>query len=177
MKLFIACASSDDVPSIYYEESKKLLNIILKDNELVYGAYNKGIMDIAYNIAHENGNKITGIAPKEYESDLLNLDINEKILVDSIPSRTNKLIQMSDAIIALPGGIGTINELICAIDMKRSNVIDKPIIIFNINHYYDKLFEFLDRLYNEKFTDKKVSKTYNIANSIDEVMSLLNISK
>ena len=177
MKLFIGCGSSDDVPSIYLEESRELLKLLLKDNELLYGAYNQGIMGIAYEVAKENGCKITGYAPKEYKDELEKLDIDEKIVVENIEHRTNELVTKSDAIIFLPGGIGTMNEIFSAIDVKRCGELDKPIIIYNIDHYYDKLIDFLEKLYNENFSPINVKDTYYITDRKENVLKYLNIKE
>jgi len=170
MKIFVGCGSSEDINKDYFDGCELLLNRLLKKNDLVYGAYNNGIMNIAYKCAKKNGNKIIGVAPRVYESDLNELDINEKILVDNILQRTYKLIKMSDAIIFLPGGIGTINEMFASIDMKRSGEIDKPIIIFNYNHYYDYLIDFLNKLFKEKFSEESIKNCYKVASSIYEVL-------
>ena len=174
MKLFIGCGSSDDIPDYYFNECELLLNKLLLNNDLIYGAYNKGIMNIAYNVAKKNNRYIIGIAPKQYENDLNLLNIDEKILVDNIEQRTHELITRSDAIIFLPGGLGTINEIFSAIDSKRSGEFDKTIIIYNINHYYDKLIEFLERLYNDRFSELDDKESYYVTNNCDKVLKLLN---
>ena len=136
MKVFIGCASSDEIPDIYFEESKKTINYLLKNNDLLFGAYDKGLMNLCKDTALNNRNKVIGVSPKIYENDLNTANYNEKILVDGILDRTKKLIKDSDIIVFLPGGIGTINELFASIDMKRSGEINKPIIsiIIMINY-------------------------------------------
>ena len=177
MKLFIGCGSSDDVPKYYFKDCEELLNKILKDNDLLYGAYNKGIMGLAYNISKKYNRYITGIAPKRYESDLEELEIDEKIVVNDIEQRTHELIVRSDAIVFLPGGIGTMNEIFSAIDSKRSDEFNKPIIFYNSNHYFDKLFVFLDQLYNEKYSPIEVKDTYFVTDNIDKVIEYLKESE
>lgn len=174
MKLFIGCASSNDIPSKYLDDSKKLLSVLLKDNDLIYGAYNKGIMGIAYDEAKRNGNKVIGYAPRVYEDDVKELDLDETVFVDNILERTNSLIKDSDAIIFLPGGIGTFNEIFASIDSKRCNEHNKPIVFYNSNHYFDKLFEFLEKQYDEKFSPSDIKKTYHITDKIDEVIKYIN---
>ena len=169
MKLFIGCASSDEIPDVYFKESKKVISKLLKNNDLLFGAYDKGIMNMCYREAKLNLNKVIGVAPKVYESDLNKSNYDEKVLVNDILDRTKYLIKKSDAIIFLPGGIGTINELFASIDMKRSGEIDKPIIIYNINHYYDKLLDFLEVLYNEKFTTSEVKKLYQVSYDLEDI--------
>lgn len=175
MKLFIGCASSKDIPEKYFKDCENYLKTLFKeDNDLIFGAYNKGIMGLSYDIACANKRKITGICPEVYKNDLKALELDTEGLTDTISERTMKLINDSDAIIFLPGGIGTMQELFTAIECKRSNEFDKPIIIYNSNNYYDKIFSALDKIYNEKFTDRKVSKCYHISNSIEDTLDYLN---
>ena len=173
MKVFIGCASSDDIPDIYNEDCEKLINRLMENNDLVYGAYNKGLMGMCFNEAKSHNRRVTGIAPKTYQKDLEGLDCDKKILTDTIIDRTKSLMNECDAVLFLPGGIGTIHELFVCIDSKRSNEFNKPIIIYNSNHYYDKLLEFLDKLYSEEFTSSSVKECYFVTNNIDEVVKYL----
>lgn len=174
MKLFIGCGSSDDIPNYYLDECSKLLNILLKDNDLIFGAYSKGIMGLCYNIAHTNNRNITGIALNRHKEDVQDLNCNETILVDTILERTNLLLKSSDAIVFLPGGIGTINEIFASIDLRRSNEIDKKIVFYNVNHYFDNIFEFLDRLYSDNFSPSNIKDLYFVSDNVDEIVDYLN---
>ena len=173
MKLFIGCASSEDIPEYYYKDCEELLEKILVNNDLIYGAYNKGIMNIAYKIAKKNNRHITGITPREYTDDVSKIDMDETIIVNNIEERTYELLVRSDMIIFLPGGIGTINEIFSAIDMKRCGELDKPIIIYNSNHYFDKLLVFLDKLYGDKFSPINDSKCYKVCNNLNDIINML----
>ena len=175
MKLFIGCASSKDIPEKYFKDCEKLLETLFKDNnDLIFGAYNKGIMGLAYNIAKENKRHITGICTEVYKNDLKELDLNKEGLTDTISERTMKLIDDSDAIIILPGGIGTMQELFTAIECKRSKEFDKPIIIFNSSNYFDELLIALEKIYDEKFTKKEVADCYYVSKNIEDILDYLN---
>ena len=170
MKLFIASSSSEDIDSKYMNDCESYLNKLLKDNDLMFGSYDKGIMGLCSKIAKENNRFILGCGTGDYTSE--NYDMN--LLVNSITDRTSYLIKNSDAIIILPGGIGTINELFVAIDLKRSGEISVPIVIYNSNHYYDELFVFLDKLYNEKFSPSSVKDVYHVSDSYEDTIKYLN---
>ena len=174
MNLFIACSSSNDISNNYLELSKSYLDILLKEHNLVFGAYDAGIMGIAYNSALNNKRKITGVCPKCYENDLLNLNCSNKIITDDILTRTKSLIDEADALIFLPGGIGTILELLAAIDKKRNNEIDKPLIIYNINNFFDKLFDFLEKIYDENFSNNNIRNCYYFSKSAEDTLYYIN---
>ena len=173
MKLFIGCASSNDVPEFYLNDCKILIDKLLKENDLVYGAYNEGLMGICYESAKENNNKVFGKCVSVDKEYLDNIDCDSKEVYETIMDRTKSLVYESDAVIILPGGIGTLNELFATIDSKRTGLFDKPIIIYNSNHYYDELLSFLDKLYNEKFSPIDVKNTYYVTDDKEKVLSLL----
>ena len=83
---------------------------------------------------------------------------------------TDKAIELSDAIIILPGGIGTIYELLTAIECKRSCEFDKPIIIYNSCGYYDKMLELLELTYNEDFALRIVEENYYVCNNASDAI-------
>lgn len=174
MKLFVGCSSSNDIPLKYIDDCKNYLTKLLKDNDLVFGAYNSGIMKISYDIAKKMNRKVIGISPVYFKEDLLQLDCDVEILTDSISQRTDKVMEESDAIIFLPGGIGTTYELLSAIESKRSNEFDKPIIIYNSNNFFDKLIEYLEKTYEEKFSSLKIKDCYYIAKSADDTINYLS---
>ena len=175
MKLFIGCSSSEQIPQIYIKDCENYLKELFKlDNTLVFGAYNKGLMAISYEQALNNNKEIIGITPKIFKEDLKELNCTKEIITNSISERTEKLIEESDVLIFLPGGIGTIYELLTAIESKRSKEFDKPIIIYNSNHYFDNLLLFLDNIYNQNFTNKSVKNCYHISNNITDTIEYIN---
>lgn len=175
MNIAVCCSSSNDINRKYLESSKRLLQLIFKgNNNLVFGAMNSGIMGIAYRVAKQNNRKVIGIAPEIYKEDFKELDCDKEILTKNVNDRTDELINNSDILIFLPGGIGTLYELMTAIEMKRSKEFDKPIILYNDTGFFDDIIHMLDKTYAQNFTDFKVRLNYNIANDSRTVMDLLN---
>ena len=175
MKLFIGCASSDEIPDNYKNDCNEVINRLLKNNDLVFGAYDKGLMGKCLEVAKSNHNKVTGIANKMYEQELNKLGCDKTIVTDTIIDRTKALLEECDAIVFLPGGIGTINEIFAAIDSKRSGELFKKIVIYNPYNYYGYLLQFLDRLYEEKFTSDTVKDCYYVAYSLYDLVNYLGI--
>lgn len=170
MRIFVGCSSSENINSKYLDESYLLLKEILKDNDLVYGAYNKGIMNKAYTVAHNNNQNIIAITTDKYKSELDNIDCKYKICTDNIYRRSEELIKQSDIVIILPGGIGTITELIAAIETTRNGEFNKPILIYNMERFFDKFIEFLDKIYQEKFSSVDDKKYYMVFNNKADII-------
>lgn len=174
MKIAVCGSSSNDINLKYIESSKTLLEQVFKgDNDLVFGAMNSGIMGISYKTAKLNNRKVIGIAPEIYKDDFKELDCDTEILTKSVNDRTEALINNSDILLFLPGGIGTLYEIMAAIEMKRSKEFDKPIIVYNETGFFDELLQMLDKVYAKKFTGPNVRFSYNIANDCRAVMDLL----
>lgn len=175
MKIAVCCSSINDIDNKYKESSRKLLEHIFKeDNDLVFGAMDSGIMGIAYRTAKKFGRKVIGITPEIFKRDLNELECDTEIITKSINSRTEAMIDNSDALLFLPGGIGTLYELITSLEMKRSNEFDKPVIIYNETGFFDEMLVMLDKFYKENFTSEKVKYNYEIVNNYMEVTKYIN---
>lgn len=174
MKLFIGCSSSNNIPQEYFEDCKVLLEELMKENDLVFGACNSGLMGLAYNTTLKANGSITGICPEAYKDDFKTLKCNIEITTKSVSERTDSVISSSDALVFLPGGIGTIYELFTAIESKRCHEFDKPIVVYNSNGYFDKLLEFMDKVYSEKFSGFKDKRNYLVTDSISSILYYLN---
>ena len=175
MNLFIGCASSNDIDNKYFESCKEYLEGLFEsNNNLVFGAYNSGIMGLAYEIALNNKRKIIGSCPIVFKDDLLNLHCTKEIVTNNILERTNSLISESDALIFLPGGIGTVLELMAAIDGKRNGEFNKPIIIYNCYNFFDIWKDFLEKIYNENFSNINVKDCYYFSNNSKDTLDYIN---
>lgn len=174
MKIFIGCSSREEIPNKYFNDCNKLIEELFKDNnDLVFGAYNKGIMSMCYRIAKKYNRKVIGITPKIFVSALDELDCDLEIVTNNISRRTEGLIEESNVLLFLPGGIGTIYELFTVIESKRSGEFNKPIIIYNSNNFFNKLLEFIEKLYNEDFTDIKVKECYLVMDNPSDIINYL----
>ena len=173
MKVFIGCSASNNISDDYFINCKKLLDKVISSNDLVFGACNSGIMALSHEVAIENNREIIGICPEAYKHDFNSLKCSSEIVTKDIISRTSELINNSDALIFLPGGIGSIYELFTAIECKRCHEFDKPIVIYNCNGYYDKLLDFLENVYDEKFARVIDKDNYYVTDNIDSIIEYI----
>jgi len=166
----IFCSSSDAINKIYFEEAEKAANKIIKNNyTLIFGGANVGLMKKMAEIIHENNGNAVGVIPQRIlDNNLACKKVNELIVTLDMNSRKAKLAELSDAFIVLPGGFGTLEELSEVITAKQLGYHNKPIIILNINGFYDNLLAFFEILYSEKVAKPVYRKIYYVTDSVED---------
>lgn len=170
MRIFVGCSASDYIPKKYFDDCKIFLEELFKNGyDLVYGACNEGIMGLSYDIACNYNREVIGIYPEVYKNKSNNINCT-KVHRDTISERTNDLINFSDILLFLPGGIGTIYELFSAIEFKRAGEFNKPIIIYNSCGYYDKMLDLLELTYNEDFALRIVEENYYVCDNASDAI-------
>ena len=115
---------------------------------LVYGAGNAGMMGAVSDGVIENGGKVIGVTPNFFvKAEVTRDDLTELIVPENMHERKAVMIELGDAFIALPGGTGTLDEISEVIALKRLGKlgeINKPVMIYNVEGYYNRLFEYFD---------------------------------
>ena len=174
MNLFICCSANKDIEKKFITDSEKILNKVLKNNDLVFGTCSTGIMGLAYKIAKEHNRKVIGICPTFYKEMFKELECDTEIETKTMLDSTMQIIKNSDAILVLPGGFGTIYETFTAIQSKICEEHQLPIIIYNSCNYYDYLIKMIEEIYKNKFGKEELKEKYYIANTQEEVVNILN---
>ena len=172
MLVFIATTSYDDIPQKYLDDCEDILNNVLSNNDLIFGACRRSIMGLAYNSAKANHRKIIGVCPTAYQDDFEGADYDEKIITPTIAEATNVMLERSDIILVLPGGFGTIYEFSQAIQNTLCGTYLKPIIIYNLHGFFDSLLEHIKKLQTEKFVDDKTLKLFKVVSVKSDLLKL-----
>ncbi len=124
-------------------------------HRLVFGAGNAGMMGAVSQGVIDGGGETVGVSPKFFvDAGVTREDLTERIVARNLPERRQKMIELGDAFIALPGGTGTLDEISEVIALKRLDRLsekDKPVMIYNVNGYYDNLFRFFDDIADSEF--------------------------
>ena len=124
-------------------------------HRLVYGGGVYGMMGAVSGAVSENGGEVTGIAPAFFiDNEEVRDDLTELIVSEGMSDRRNMMMDLGDAFIALPGGTGTLDEITEVLALKRLGLLgkaDKPVMLYNINGYYDSFFAFLGDMAREGF--------------------------
>lgn len=149
----VFCSASDAIAPDYKHEAEVLGQWIgTHGYRLVYGGANGGLMEIVARCARENGSPVLGIITRHIiELGRSSQQPTELITTNNMGDRKRHLIEQGDIIVALPGGIGTIDELFDAITTKMLGSHDKPVIICNTGGLFDPLIQQFDRLRQQGF--------------------------
>jgi len=179
MKVCVYCASSARIDKKYFDATAVLAEEMVKANiEVVYGGGAVGLMGKLADTILEHGGKIKGIMPK-FMNDVewAHKEVQEMVLVDTMHERKAKFLENIDGLVALPGGSGTLEELLEAITLKRLGVITCPIVILNLDGYYNPLQEMLDRCVEERFMTSKHLEMWTFVNQPEEIIAALQNAK
>lgn len=149
----VYCGSSQGKNKVYLENAIALGKELHRQGlSLVYGGGNIGLMGAIANSVLQEGGKVTGVLPRFLnKKEVGNLDVEKLILVDSMHERKQKISELSDAFIAMPGGFGTLEEVAEMLTWSQLGLIKKPIGFYNVNGYFDLLLAQFDRMVEEGF--------------------------
>lgn len=155
-RICVYCGSSTGRKEEYTEGAKKLGRIFVeRDIELVYGGASIGVMGALADAVLLNGGKVTGIIPKDLvQKEVAHDGLTDLQVVSSMHERKAAMADLSDGFIALPGGLGTMEELFEMLTWAQLGFHRKPIGMLNICGYYNHLSAFLDHTVEEQFVKK-----------------------
>ncbi|MGB5333379.1 MAG: TIGR00730 family Rossman fold protein [Woeseiaceae bacterium] len=152
-RICVYCGSNSGARPLYADAARELANVLVRhDLELVYGGADKGLMGIIADtvLAHEG--KVHGVIPKLlYEKEIAHQGLTELHVVSSMHERKSMMAALSDGFIAMPGGFGTLEEIIEIVTWGQLRFHDKPCGLFNVDGYFDHLLGYLDHANVEGF--------------------------
>lgn len=158
-------SSSNGLSEVYYQVAREL-GVLMGQNgfNLVYGGGALGTMFQNANAVKECGGKVFGVLPEKlYNAGVGNSACDELVITKCMRTRKEKLDTLSDAVIALPGGFGTLEELTEMIVQKQLGYNTKAIVILNTNGFYDNLIKFFDEIIGQKFAAGDSNELYFVA--------------
>lgn len=172
----VYCASSPQIDQHYFDAAAQLGELLaLNGITCINGAGKQGLMGALNDSVLRHGGKVKGIIPGFMVDAGWGHDhLTETIITDTIHERKAAMAHYSNAAIALPGGVGTLEELAEIITWKQLGLYSNPIVLLNTNHYYDHLLSFFDKMIEEKFMKLAHREIWQVASSPGEVIDLLN---
>ncbi len=172
-KICIFCGSSMGFNPIYKEKAVEL-GQVLADNEceLLFGGGSVGLMKVIADVMMERGCKVTGtITQHLLDMHVGHPEIDELIVVESMAERKKILEDMADGFIALPGGIGTMDEFFEAYVLSQLRVFDKPVALFNVNGYYDGIVAFIKHIADEGFMRREHAENLIVSDDPKDLLA------
>jgi uncharacterized protein (TIGR00730 family) len=177
MKIGITLTSSLHVGQEYIDLTRVVVKSIAeKGHSIVYGGTSYGMMlELAETYKKSEGKELIGVMAKDliavtkgytaYEK------LDEKHLVDTMGERIAKITQLSDSLLILPGGYGTIEEMASMVGGKVNKLYDKPIAMYNYNGFYDTAISFFNELQQKEFTKIKFEDVVFVSENIDDILN------
>lgn len=165
-------AASSKACHLDYLEAARRLGVFLADQQfdIIYGGGRVGLMGALADGALSRGGRVKGVLPK-FMNDLEwgHSGLTELHLVEDMRTRKHHLLSDSDAVVALPGGCGTLEELLEAITLKRLGIYLKPIVLVNIRRFYDPLLQLLASAIQERFMDQRHHAMWQVVTRPEDV--------
>ncbi len=175
MKIFIGGSVSENIEEKYKIKGEKLVDLIVENNfDVVCCADLRGMIGNLYKKMKEKKNsKIILTLPKIYLKYAKDIKDEIQIVTNTINERTDESIKNSDVCLFMPGGIGTIYEILSSIETKRAGEHNNKIVIVNLFGYYNEFFKMLDEMYEKKFISESDKNMYKIVDTIEEAIDYI----
>jgi len=177
-RVSVFCASSDKVDKIYFDAARKL-GFALSERGICanYGGGAVGLMGVLADTMMEAGGSVRGIIPEfMVEQGWNHLHVQDMLVVKDMHERKKRLTENIDAFIALPGGVGTLEELLEMMTHKQLGQVLVPIIIINVNHFFDPFLEMLRKMVEEKFMREIHQNIWQVIEEPEDVIKAIDQS-
>lgn len=173
--ILVYCGSSDGVSGVFNDAARNVGHLIVsRGYQLVYGGGCTGLMGVIANAVLEKGGQVVGYMPKAMiDKEVAHFGLTELHIVEDMHERKSKMMDHADAIIALPGGIGTMEEWFEAITWFQLDYHTKPVGLLNVDGFYDPLMEQISRMKKEGFIRADWHKELLVENDADVLLNKL----
>ena len=156
MYITVYCGAAEGNDPEFIARARELGSWMARNgHKLIYGAGNAGMMGALSDTLIESGGQAIGVTPHFFVlAEETRNDLSDIVLADDMSTRRNWMIDHGDAFIALPGGMGTLDEITEVMTYKRLGLlgeINKPVMVYNVNGYYDRFFDYLDDMLAQGF--------------------------
>ena len=175
----VFASSSSLIDKRYVEAAAELGSLFARSGiKVIYGGGGIGLMGVLADAVIENGGSITGVIPSFMNDEGWgNPLIKDMIVTTDMGDRKKNMFARADAVVALPGGIGTLEELSEAITLKQLGLFKGPVVILNTLNFYKSLIEFLEHMVNGNFLRSEHKGMWEIADTPEEVITALSNNK
>lgn len=170
----VFCGSSDDADPAFLAAATALGRRLAEARfKLVYGGGGVGLMGAVARAAHEVGGEVLGIIPTFLVGKERALEVVEHIIVDNMHERKMLMFQRSDSFVILPGGIGTLEEVVELLSWRRLDLHAKPVVFYNPRGFWEPLFKLFQHTVDEKLTPPEFMQAWVAVETVDEIVPAL----
>ncbi len=174
-RIGIFCSSSNRLDKIYYDEADRLGRWMgAHGKTLVCGGANCGLMETLAKAVHETGGHVLGVIPQILiERKRVSSYIDEKIITRDLNDRKEQLIEQSDIILALPGSVGTLDEVFTVMAANTIGLHDKKVVFWNIDGFWNELFLMFEGLSERNVVNKPWGDMMIQADTLEEIIEII----
>ena len=177
INIFISCSSHIEIDEKYIRDADYIANVLSKNNDLVIGiASCEGVPGKVLNSFKENNRDIEIVTLKIYNEDQDKFNYANFNYVDTTFDRTKIIYDKSDVLLMLPGGTGTLAEILSFLEEKRTKNDNKDIILYNKDNYYVKLIEIINNYVKNNFNDSNIFDYIKVFNDISDLLRYMEDS-
>lgn len=170
----VFCGSSDDADPAFLAAASALGKALADSRlKLVYGGGGVGLMGAVARSAHLAGGEVLGIIPTFLVGKERALEVVEHIIVDNMHERKMLMFQRSDSFVILPGGIGTLEEVVELLSWRRLDLHAKPVVFYNPRGFWEPLFKLFQHTVDEKLTPPEFMQAWTSVETVDEIVPAL----
>lgn len=170
----VYCGSSGDVSPVYRDTAVRLGSLMARRGyALVYGGAASGTMGLIADAVLQGGGEVTGIIPFNLPNEKAHQGLTKLHLVDSMHTRKRMMIEHADALVAMPGGFGTLDEIMEAFSWRQLKLHSLPCFFLNTAGFYNHLLRFLEHTHNEGFLRRQHFEMIRTADTPEELLDHL----
>jgi uncharacterized protein (TIGR00730 family) len=170
----VFCGSADEADPEFLRAAGVLGKALADAGiKLVYGGGGVGLMGAVARGAHNAGGEVLGIIPTFLVGKERALEMVEHIIVDNMHERKMLMFQRSDSFVILPGGIGTLEEVVELLSWRRLDLHAKPVVFYNPRGFWEPLFKLFQHTVDEKLTPPEFMRAWTSVETVDEIVPAL----
>lgn len=172
----VFCGSSDGTKSIYKKHANLLGVLLAKNNiRLVYGGGHFGLMGTIADAVLENGGEVIGVIPDRLvQKERAHTGLTELVIVNTMNERKEKMAELSDFFVTMPGGFGTLDELFEMLTWNQLGIQNKPNLIYNVDHFFDPLIQQMQNSVANGFLKERTLKELMVFDNAEAILTYAN---
>ncbi len=166
------CGSSSAADPAFLEAAASFGRLLAREKvRLVYGGGGVGLMGAAAKACHQAGGRVLGVMPDFLRTREVLYDDVETIVVQNMHQRKALFLQESDAFVVMPGGVGTLEEIVEVLSWRRLDLHRKPIVFVNLKGFWDRYYDLMAHTVEQRFTPSWVPDTWRSVDRVEDVLA------